>query len=95
MPDLTQMVAAMQKEIAALRGLVVELARSKSADSDGWLDAKDAAKYMDISPGSFDKYRYNTSPRLTGYALDGKTLYNKRDIDSFIRLYDVKSRGLA
>ena len=65
-------------------------------DSDGWLDSKAAAKYMgNVSRTTFDKYRYETSPRLTGCALDGKVLYKKSDIDAFVRLYALKSAGLA
>jgi hypothetical protein len=61
---------------------------------DSWMDAKAAAKYMAISASSFDKYRYKTSPSLKGYNLDGKTLYKTSDIDSFIRLYELKSKTL-
>lgn len=62
---------------------------------DGWLDAKAAAKYLGHSSGSFDKYRYKTNPKLKGYRLDGKTLYKRSDLDSFVRLYELKSAGVA
>jgi hypothetical protein len=71
------------------------IARTNSPDPDCWLDANAAAKYMCVSKSSFDKYRYDTSPKLTGYRLDGKVLYKKTDIDRFIKLYAVKSNGLA
>ena len=58
---------------------------------DGWLDAKSAAKYMDVSASTFDKYRYKTTPTLKGFNLEGKTLYKKADIDSFVRLYAIKN----
>jgi len=63
---------------------------------DGWLDSKAAAKYMgNLSKTSFDKYRYQTAPKLKGYPLDGKILYKKSDIDSFVMLYGLKSKGLT
>jgi hypothetical protein len=58
---------------------------------DCWMDKKAAAKYMGIGLSSFDKYRYNTNPKIKGYSLDGKTLYKKSDIDTFIRLYALKA----
>ena len=71
------------------------IARNNSPDPDCWLDATAAAKYMCISKSSFDKYRYQTTPKLSGYRLDGKVLYRKADIDRFIKLYAIKSNGLA
>ena len=94
-------------KISDVRGIIQEqmragfaelqsaIARSHGPDPDCWLDANAAAKYMCMSKSSFDKYRYETSPKLTGYRLDGKVLYKKADIDRFIKLYAVKSNGLA
>ena len=64
-------------------------------NEDCWLDAKKAAKYMDVSKSTFDKYRYGTDVKITGYPLDGKILYKKSDLDTFVMLYDLKSRGIA
>jgi hypothetical protein len=93
-PLIVALLQENNREIAALRA---ELAKKSSVPSelDGWLDAKAAAKYLGISSGSFDKYRYKTSPKIKGYALDGKTLYKRSDLDSFVMLYELKSSGLA
>jgi hypothetical protein len=84
----------MKLEMAALRR-EIERQHSTREDPDRWLDAKAAAGYLGICASSFDKYRYSTSPKLNGSKLDGKTLYKKSDLDNFVRLYDLKSRGFA
>jgi hypothetical protein len=61
--------------------------------SDGWLDAKSAARYLEISENTFDKYRYKTNPRIKGFRLDGKILYKRSDLDAFVKLYELKSVG--
>jgi len=87
------LTAEMRREFAELKAT---LARPvTTAQSDGWLDAKAAARYMGISSATFDKYRYQTTPKIKGYKLDGKTLYQRRDLDNFVMLYEVKSSGLA
>ena len=61
-------------------------------NEDGWVDAKQAAKYLCISPSTFDKYRYDTTVKISGYPIDGKILYKKSDLDTWVRLYQVKTR---
>ena len=64
--------------------------------SDPWLTAEQARKYLgNMSKATFDKYRYQTTPRLKGQKLDGKILYKQSDLDNFVRLYEIKSGGLA
>lgn len=63
--------------------------------SNGWLDAKEAARNLSVSDATFDKYRYKTTPSIKGYPLDGKILYKKSDLDTFVRLYALKAGGLA
>lgn len=87
------MQAEMRRAFAALRE---EMTRRETVeDLDPWLDAKTAAKYMGVSAGTFDKYRYLTEPKLNGCKLDGKTLYKRSEIDKFVRLYELKSNGRA
>ena len=74
---------------------IVSQIQRPACGSDCWLDAKAAAAYLCISAGTFDKYRYDTNPRLKGYPLDGKILYKKSDLDQFVQLYSVKSEGSA
>jgi len=84
----------MRREFASIRETLATKPRT-SEQSDGWLDAKAAARYMGISQTTFDKYRYQTTPKIKGSKLDGKTLYKRSDLDTFIMLYELKSRGLA
>ena len=69
-------------------------ARPRSAET-GFLDAKAAAAYCGMSRGTFDKYRYKTAVKIKGYRIGGKVLYKTEDLDSFIKLYELKSGGLA
>lgn len=95
LPALLRLIEAQNREIISLQGEMRNLRGSFADDDDGWLDAKRAARYLGVSGSSFDKYRYKTIPRIKGYNLDGKTLYKKADLDSFVRLYALKARGLA
>jgi len=95
---LPQMLSALndqQRQLARLKDQITANIRGNSGDSDGWLDSKGAACYLGISNATFDKYRYKTTPSIKGYPLDGKTLYKKSDLDLFIKLYALKSKGLA
>ena len=106
-PTLEQLLAgvanypALLERLRSIEGQINQIlnnqARAKPAEAigDGWLDAKAAAKYMCISPCTFDKYRYRTEPKLKGYNLDGKMLYKKADLDMFIMLYAAQSSGLS
>ena len=95
LPALVETCLRLQKLQESCLAEIADLKkRLSSSGEDKWLDAKEAAKYMGISPGSFDKYRYSTTPSLKGAKLDGKVLYKKSDLDDFIMLYEVKSQGL-
>lgn len=93
-PELWEKLGCVQRELSALR---TDFMKQKElpTEYDGWLDAKRAAKYLDMSASTFDKYRYTSAIRISGYSVGGKTLYRKRDLDNFVMLYDIKSRGLA
>lgn len=93
LPQILVKLINQEKEIQALHQAIEGLRKdvAKISAGDCWMDAKGAAKYMGISDGTFEKYRYHTNPKVKGYKLDGKTLFKKSDIDSFIVLYEVKS----
>jgi len=93
-PDILELLRHQQRQLAEIQD---QLGRQPTATEpvDPWLDAKAAAKYMGISANTFDKYRYQTTPRIKGSKLDGKTVFKRSDLDSFIRLYEVKSAGFA
>lgn len=85
-------IAQIQKDLAQIKRLIQN--RHPSLET-GYLDAKAAAAYCGMSRGTFDKYRYKSAIKIKGYPIDGKILYKREDLDSFIKLYDLKSRGLA
>ena len=96
LPEVLELVKDLQRQIACLTTEVRASRTGTTAwDGDGWLDAKSAARHMGISAATFDKYRYQTTPKIKGFALDGKILYQKSDLDLFIRTYEAKSRGMA
>ncbi len=87
-PDFMEL---MHNQSARLQKIEAMLCKIRApAEVDCWLDAKQAAAYLCISGGTFDKYRYETNPRVKGYPLDGKILYKKSDLDQFVRLYSAK-----
>ena len=90
---LPEALSLLRRQEDVLRALIGELRAAKHVSEVGWLDTKAAAAYLGISRGSFDKYRYQTTPSIKGYPLDGKVLYRKGDLDSFVMLYAVKSQG--
>ena len=95
-PALLKLLEDQGRELRGLRDAIKCLSRTaQTIDADGWLDAKGAAVYLAMSPGTFDKYRYQTSPRIKGYRVGGKTLYKRADLDAFVRLFEVRSSGLA
>ncbi len=89
-PMIVSMLQEQARQLAALR----EDVRRKSepcAEVDGWLDAKAAAAYLGLSATTFDKYRYQSKVKIKGYKVGGKLLYQRKDLDSFVRLYEINS----
>ena len=95
LPKVLEALNQQARHLADLKAELAANARKNNGHADGWLDAKEAARYMGISATTFDKYRYKTTPTLKGYPLDGKILYKKSALDLFIQLYALKSQGLA
>ena len=62
---------------------------------DRYLTPQEAMDYLSFSKGTFDKYRYNSKIKIKGCQLDGKTWFNKSDLDRFMLTYQAKSGGLA
>lgn len=94
LPSILALLREQQQQLAALRAEICKPVPTVDS-TDGWLDARGAAKYLGVSAATFDKYRYQTTPKIKGYKLDGKVLYKRADLDSFVRLYELKSGGLA
>lgn len=95
-PQVVRLLEEQGREIAALRQDIKALTRpAGDVGNDGWLGAKEAAQYFGMSAGTFDKYRYQTDVRIKGYKLGGKTLYKRSDLDTFVKLFEVRSSGLS
>ena len=87
-PVIVSMLEEQSRQLAALRE---DLGRKLAPDADGWLDAKAAARYLGLSAATFDKYRYQTKVKIKGYRVGGKLLYQRKDLDSFVKLYEINS----
>ncbi len=95
-PVVVKLLETQGREISAIKQEIRNLGRPTEASAvEGWLDARGAAIYLSMSPGTFDKYRYQTDVKIKGYKVGGKTLYKKADLDAFVMLFGVKSQGLA
>ena len=89
-PAILAILEEQNRQLAALRA---DLQRKLEAprENDGYLDAKGAAKYLCISATTFDKYRYQSRVKIKGYKVGGKTLYQRKDLDSFVKLFEINS----
>jgi len=87
-PVILSMLEEQSHQLAALRE---DIRRKSNSETDGWLDAKVAARYLGLSPATFDKYRYQTKVKIKGYRVGGKLLYQRKDLDSFVKLYEINS----
>jgi hypothetical protein len=94
LPQLLDALRDQQRQIAGLKEQILQI-KVGDSNSGGWVDAKGAAQYLSISDSTFEKYRYKTTPSVKGYPLDGKVLYKKNELDTFVKLYAIKSNGLA
>ena len=95
LPHVLDLLQAQGKQIDALKSEIKALRVSQqgTAANAGWLDSEKAREYLSMSANTFDKYRYQTSPRIKGYKVGGKTLFKREDLDNFVRLYEIKSIG--
>jgi hypothetical protein len=73
------------------------IAKTNSASDNGdrYMTPQEAMNYLGFSKNTFDKYRYSSIVKITGYQLDGKTWYKKSDLDRFMLTYQAKSCGKA
>ena len=89
-PNVIESMAQIAKEMRILQNRV-ESDLTKYDDPDRWLSAKAAMTYLSMSASTFDKYRYNSDHSIKGYLVGSKTLYKKTDLDSFVKLWKLKS----
>ena len=81
-------------EVISLKGSHFECT-AQNVIKDGYLTPSEAQKYLGMSKGTFDKYRYTSKIKIKGYQLDGKTWYKKDDLDKFMLTYQAKSGFLS
>lgn len=89
-PMIVSMIEEQSRQLAALREEVRRKSHS-APEPEGWIDAKAAAAYLGLSATTFDKYRYQSRVKIKGYKVGGKLLYQRKDLDSFVRLYEINS----
>ena len=88
-PAIMALLEEQARQLAALRADLQRLDAPR--ENDGYLDAKGAAKYLGMSATTFDKYRYQSRVKIKGYKVGGKTLYQRKDLDSFVKLFEINS----
>ena len=95
-PEILSLLREQSNQIEALKSEMKSLlAQNCVGDPCGWLTSAKAKKYLDMTDDTFDKYHYKTTPHINACRLDGKNYFKREDLDTFMRLYDLKSRGLA
>lgn len=94
LPVVVKLLEIQAQEIKEMKRELAELARcSQGVKDTGWIDAKGAAAHLNMSTNTFDKYRYQTTPRIRGYKVGGKILYQRADLDRFVKLFEIRSNG--
>ena len=89
LPQVLQLLEAQSRDVKALRDELKTSRNSSHETKDGWLDAKGAAKYLDMCPNTFAKFH----DQIQSYKVGGKVLFKKRDLDNFVMLWEHKSCG--
>jgi hypothetical protein len=69
--------------------------RKHESSREKWMGASEAMQYMNVPKNTFDRYRYELTPKLPGYPVKGKVFYSKDDIDEWIRSYMYRSQVLS
>jgi glucan phosphorylase len=92
--ELKTMISNRNDEISSLKDIVLSLSSNLKGE-DRYMSAEDAQKYLGMSKGTFEKYRYSTKVKFKSYPLDGKHWFKKSDLDRFMSLYSLKTAGLA
>ena len=95
LPAAVKLLELQAQELRDLKRKINELiSRPVVLKNEGWLDARNAAAYLGMSTNTFDKYRYQSNPKLNGYRVGGKIFYSRSDLDAFVKLFDLRSSGL-
>lgn len=68
----------------------IKSATTPKEENDGWIDAKAAMSYLGMSKNTFEKYRN----KMHGFRVGGKFYYKKKDLDSFVKLWEVNQYHL-
>ena len=94
LPKLLSQFAKQERQIATLTKevrILETFIQTQSGETDGWLDASRAKKYLGVCRNTFDKYRYPKKSliKLKGHRVDGKILYKKAELDRFVKLKEL------
>lgn len=83
-------IAVLTKEVRSLETII----QAKTDEVNGWMDTPQAQKYLSVSRNTFDKYRYSKKSRikLVGHRVDGKTLFNKEELDRFVKIKQLERK---
>lgn len=95
LPEVLRLLEEQATEIRKLKSEIQALKLTRFQKDDGWLNTKEAAAHLNVSRNTFEKYQSNKAYPLKGYRVGGKLLFKKEDLDNYVRLWEVKSAGLA
>ena len=95
--QLPTLMAGVLKEVLAVRCAIEAQAVGRvvvpSSTDDGWLDSEAAAKYLNLSKGTFEKHVYKAENKIRAYRVGGKNLFKKSDLDNWVKTWEDKSLG--
>lgn len=95
LPEVLRLLEEQTRETRALKVEIQALKQVRTQKDDGWLNTKEAANHVDMSPNTFEKYRSDGVCPIKGYRVGGKMLFKRDDLDNFVRLWEAKSGGFA
>jgi hypothetical protein len=82
---LEQSLQNLHKKLDALQKFMVKFSDNIEL-GDRYMGPKKAMDYLDMTEGTFDKYRYHTIVKIKSYKLDNSNRYKKSDLDRFMLL---------
>jgi len=101
LPKIMDLIAHQQLIISELREdvkcLRLEI-KNCAKEDDGWIGTQKARQYIDdASPETFEKYINPKKPgvKLSGKKVNGKNLFNKKEIDKFVIKKDFEAKQSA
>jgi hypothetical protein len=91
---LINMISDLHSKQDAFQGYIAKFTDSVEI-GDRYMTPQEAMKYLGMSKGTFEKYRYKTKIKIHGIQLDNKSWFKKSDLDRFMMSYKANLDRLA